>query len=51
MVWTYPQLVGKKALIPIYYVRRIFRIVFLESDKIKQTGKAIKKADKEMKNG
>lgn len=51
MVWTYPQLKNKKALTPIYYLRRIFRIVFKERHRIKRACSAIKKADKEMKNG
>lgn len=51
MSWIYPQLEGKKVLTPIYQLRRIFRIVFKERHKIKRACSAIKKADKEMKNG
>lgn len=49
MLWTYPQLEGKKALTPIYYLRRIFRIVFKERHKIKRAGEAIALADKDIK--
>ena len=51
MAWIYPQIDGNKALLPIFHLRRIFRIAFKERYKIKRAGKAYKNADKEKKNG
>lgn len=45
MARTYPSLDGKSFLLPIYYLRRIFRIVFKQTYKIKQANEAVKKAE------
>lgn len=49
MVWTYPSLDGKKILLPIYYVRRICRIVFKQRFKIKQATDAMKNLENSKK--
>lgn len=49
MVYQYPSLEGKKALLPIYYVRRVFRIAFKERYKVKRVTDSIKDAQDDMK--